>query len=303
MNDHGLEAYTRLYHDAVISIYGSRVVSLGAGEALSDFPERLPEPARRVYRAEQEFVRRVITGEPNKDYSDPAVSAELGPLTERLRAFAGNATMLISTRLFAGAKDTTPDFSRLISSQELALTIAHLEAFLCDSVRAICRAEPAVLRRRKQLTWEDVLAAGDWERLTDMLIELCAYDFGWRTLREKVRTLTSEFGLTLSVPEDGLVLLSDAEQRRHAVMHNGGRASAEFLRKSNHESLSLNEQIPIEEAFLSRVNVEAGALCSEVFVALSEKHFGIPRAANSGVFWLKATQPDGGTRAAKPRGA
>ena len=54
------------------------------------------------------------------------------------------------------------NFRSALFRQQLVMVIAHLEAFLGDSIRAICAAEPRVLEStQKQITWSAALAYAD----------------------------------------------------------------------------------------------------------------------------------------------
>jgi hypothetical protein len=182
-----------------------------------------------------------------------------------------------------GSTEGHPDFARLLLTHELTMTLALVEAFLGDSLRAMCRREPRILRRSKQITWEEVVDAGNWDFLLARLVEAFAYDFGWKSLRDKVVWLGKEHGLKLVLAEPELAAMDGAEQTRHLIVHNGGRASAEYLERTGRTDVAVGTLVPIDSGFVEAFHDVALYLCGEVYAAIAMGFFGEPADPHTGV--------------------
>jgi hypothetical protein len=289
-----LPEYRRRYFDAVGAIDQTRLITVVAAEVLTDFPKRLPpELLESISRALEHMVRGLQELLPairrdargtRKKATRIRRSAPGFTLTFDTPA-AERTLFLFLTRSLSGEGNLEFDFSRPLYAQQLVMTLAHLDAFLADSLRAACRRESRLLRRGRQLTWEQALNAGGWESLLDLLVDEYCYEFGWKTVSDKVLHLRSELGVPLEPPDDDLLALSEAEQVRHIIIHNGGRVSREFLRRTRRTDLHLDELIPVPAEYADHVATLSAILCADTFIAVSKKFFeatdkdltGVPR--------------------------
>jgi hypothetical protein len=173
----------------------------------------------------------------------------------------------------ATAELTSISFDRTAGAQRLLMTIAHVEAFLSESVRAICHSEPRVLATGRQLKWEEVIGAGSWDTLLDLMIERHVYQQGWQgDIAARVAAFCAAYGVELPTPHDVIEDLAQAEQARHVILHAGGRVTEEYLRKAR-VIAPLVSLVPMEGAFLEKVSQGARRLCDDLFYSTSAKFF------------------------------
>jgi hypothetical protein len=177
--------YRQIYMNFHIAVEQTHLMSLVAGDALKDFPNRLPTEAILGTYVDlrdmlDKFIRQREKGrtKPNKRAAQYQINVK-NPL-------AGSSIQLLLTQVLAGKNPKELDFDRVLYAQELVMLIAHLDAFLGDSLRAICRTEPKVLHSNKQMRWDIILKQGNWENLMESMIEVHTYEFGWKSIRERL---------------------------------------------------------------------------------------------------------------------
>jgi hypothetical protein len=166
------------------------------------------------------------------------------------------------------------DFGSLVIAQELVILLAHVDAFISDSIRAMCKAKPIILISDKKISWRDVIETGNWDDLISYLTEEYSYDLGWNSISDRISYISERHGLKISLSEP-IRRLSEAEQLRHLIIHNGGRVSQEYLKKTGKTDVDLGELITITHDYTKQVAEDALLLLNNIFLSVSEKFFGI----------------------------
>jgi hypothetical protein len=119
-----------------------------------------------------------------------------------------------------------------VFAQQLVTVVAYTEAFLADTLRAICRLRPEIVQSsQKELTWALALSFPDRESLLAALID----DFVSSRVRATdmkgfVTLFVKEQGLEFQLDPDDVASMALGEQVRHLLVHNGGRVDRKFLR-------------------------------------------------------------------------
>ena len=267
------EDYAKRYHDLVASVGETRVIALAAGPSLEEFPEHLRGGVKEAAVEALGQLARTLEEVTADGPPDDTVTIDLpgveGPSDEGLKRLIVNSFV---ARIFAEEEPGMFEVTNALHAQELVMILAHLEAFLADTIRAICMADPRVLRRGKKVSWEEVVSCGGWDELMTFLSEEYAFETGWKSIPERIEHLRDQHGLEIDVPEGPMAQLAAAEQLRHLILHNGGRVSPEFLRRTGAD-YEVGEKIVIDGAFGGSVAFAALALANAVFDTVSEKFF------------------------------
>ena len=79
----------------------------------------------------------------------------------------------------------------------------------------------------RTIKWEEIIDAGDWDRLLEQMIERHVFTAGFRINTRQTRHLGERVGLELNVDEEPLKQLESSEYPRNVFVRNGGRASQE----------------------------------------------------------------------------
>ena len=133
--------YRQIYMNFRIAVGQTHLVSLAAGDALKDFPKRLPPETREAILAtfvdmKDKLGKAIRIAE--KRRAKPSKRSTSYRIDVK-SALAGSSLQLMVVQVLAGKKHNELDFDRLLYAQELVMLIAHLDAFLGDSLRTICR--------------------------------------------------------------------------------------------------------------------------------------------------------------------
>ncbi len=272
-----LEDYTQSYHDFIIAVRQIAAIYAVSKAALHDFPENLPQelidPYNEVLSKIAETAR--TSGERAtqiqwqvEDASDPVISL----------------VFMVFAHVGAGRAGKI-DFDRVISSQQLVMTFAHLDAFLGDTVRTSCRARPKAMKSKKTPTWDRALNADNWEQFVESMIDEYVYEFGWQNAAKRIELLKERFGIGLNVSPDEILFLDKAENLRHEFVHNGGKATQQYLDKANDSSLKLGELIPLDGNFLFDLSRLAINVVSELFASVLKQFFSTTPEDQQTMIW------------------
>ncbi len=274
-----LRGYKRFYYDAVTGIQRGQVASMVSALVLAEFPSKLPvEVKDEIIKAMKGFAAMIddtLQEQEAKEKTSDGLNTNGSPLTwPSLKLFISAALSKDSCSL---------DFGPLLFQQGLVMTLAHIDGFLSESFKVIFRREPRVLRRSKQLTWEDALAAGSYEKLLTTLSEQYAFELGWKTLSQRIEWMRDEINLPLHAVSE-YAMLEEAFQIRHIIVHNGGRVSKEFLARTGRADVTLGEDLILTPGYCKEIAAQAELFCSDVFVCIAEKFFEAKKTDLTGIF-------------------
>src|SRR5262245_4654948 len=146
------------------------------------------------------------------------------------------------------------NFSEIAYSQQLVMGFARINAFISDSIRAICTARPAVLKTgKKAITWERLVDLSDWDSVFSHMVEEYVYKLGWDSVVDVVDDLNDRLGLQVALLQDTRDRIYEAELLRNVVIHCGGQASAEYLARTKRKDAVLGQKMTIDRAFVDQV--------------------------------------------------
>jgi hypothetical protein len=270
------QSYRKAYYGYELSVSQTRVLTVVAGEAVKEFPNRLPEYLRRPLVALiVDLARSTAKSEAEREeisanVEDTPGGSDWGKKKSKL--FGPWLDMAIASGMMGGSAEDV-DFERLLCSQELVMLFTHLNAFMADSLRAICQVCPEVLGSGKQIDWATALSFHGRKELVDHLTERYVFEFGWESVPKRLEFLRKELGLAIECPGSDLELIEAAENIRNIVVHNGGRVDQQYIEKTGQNELVIGELVPVTSEYVVRVSTATRLLVGELFVQVSKKFF------------------------------
>lgn len=252
----GWKAYSKRFGDFVAAISQTELISQAAAHSLKEFP-RLPfVPPITARIATDAHTSKVTYSRPT---DRPIVIPYVTMIGRRIQNPEGKV-----------------DFSGAILSEQVAMLIAHTEAFLADTLRAICIEHPGRIRASQaQITWQDALAyRGRASLLRGLVDRFVDTRLRGADLRDTLSILIKDFGLEFQPDEDTLVDLRLGEQIRHLVVHNGGRIDAQFARQVGIPLKRTGQPYPLDEHFVQKLATACDIAAIDVFFATALKCFG-----------------------------
>lgn len=297
------EEYQETYYSFKLSVNQTVLANALAGAVMEGFPARLPATLRSpIMRSLGQLFRAVQDLLSPSDF--PGIGEKLAELD--FSGFEGRPEtsgasqqspfaqigfepgykvfeLLLATTLL-GSSVTDLDFRHLTSSQALVMVLAHLDAFIADSLRATCHAQPEVIKSQRKVTWETVMSCGDWDTLFTHLVEKYVFKSTWGTVVDRVHAMQKELKLLENVPELDLALLKKAEQTRNVIVHNGGRVSQEFVDRTGLEGAEIGDLVPVPFEYVDEIAVTSSSLAGWLFGEVSIKFFGMKASQIGTIF-------------------
>ena len=283
--------YRIRYFDLIASINGTRAISLVASEVLKDFPARLPAKSRALVLALVNDVSNALLGAVQQLKDNAIAEGQRAEPAVHIRGrgpLARATLQLMMAQSLSGRNVRDFNFSYRLRAQELVMLLAHFDAFMADSLRAICVREPNTLKRSSTLTWTEIMQCGSWDQLVTHLVEQQAYSFGWSSARQKIATLEKEFGLTICADNADLGILEASEQARHLVVHNNCRVNEEYNRRTD-KNLKIGSLVRISRPFVDRSALAISMVAGDTFRAIARKFFAADDSTLTGVWQREAT--------------
>jgi hypothetical protein len=262
------EIYRDIYDTSQVSMFETIIVTLASQATLRQYPHNLPRKlAKPLLNDFQEMMGFVVKNKPI-----------IGRQTKERKHFKWNQNkeLLFNTLLMAMSKRYSGrrkyfDFQRQILCQEIVMTYAHLDAFLADTIRIICKAKPEVMKADKTVTFETILSARDQDELIDTMADEWVRDFSYRPIKDQLKEFGKRFGLSIICPDRYLKLIHEGELVRHIFVHNGGKVNRQFLLRSGKTNLHSGELFPITHIYTRRLNTAIQKLCGQIFCQVSRK--------------------------------
>lgn len=278
------ETYKKTYHSYELSVNQTRVLTIVAAQVLEDFPKKMPKHLRApMARDFKELGRLVVTAKFGRQTKQKKTKPK-----EIKFSLSSHLTDHVMAMYLAQLNLDMPraelDFGRLLCSQELVMLFAHLDAFMADSLRIVCQARPEVLKSDRKMDWATILSCGGWEELLNRLAEQHVFAFGWQSLPERIEYLNDRLGLSLEGRGYDVKMLEEAANMRHVVVHNGGRASQEYITRTGRNDLAVGEIVPVTPEYVDDVFASSRMLASELFRKVSEKFFDVDDSDLRGVW-------------------
>lgn len=168
---------------------------------------------------------------------------------------------------------------RLLAYHELSMIMAHLEAFITDTLRSIWLQNPSILEstasgrealKNYGVSTLSALNSEQLERITDNAI----WDIMRKSSQAYLRYLADV--LLLSIKTDDKVLYR-ADLDRNAIVHNGGIITQDkYIDKLNDKErrgLIAGEHIAINAEYIIQISNLVQSLGETIFEEVSKKHF------------------------------
>jgi hypothetical protein len=275
------EAYAKKYHNSRVLIEQLTVLSIVANEVLKDFPRNLPTKLGsfllKIMEGMAEAMRNSklepIEGSPGQLRVQTSVKFEESEDGE-WPELVSSATQILMSQSLVGLPFRL-DFEGSLRAQEVVMLLAHLDGFMVETLRAVCRIRPEVLKKAsKSASWEDIVECGGWEELLDFLSEKYSYEFGWmESIKNRISFLEEQFKLKLDIPSEDLVFIEKMENVRHVIVHNGGIVSKEYVSRTSESDLAIGTPVSITEIMITRLSTLTALLCERIYKQISVKFF------------------------------
>jgi hypothetical protein len=282
--------YRDSYQSYELSASQSRVLTIVAREALKDFPSKLPKSIREPLTDTMTQVNRAL-GLAEPETEGRPVPEYIAMDVSKSHEIAKAALSMYLARAHLGIPSEDVDFERALCSQALVMVFAHIDTFMCDTIETVCRMRPEIMNSRKSMEWDTILSLGGWEELLDHMIEMYVFKFGWKPVSQRVEFLRKEIGLNIDFTDSELGSVAEAENLRHVVVHNGGRGSEEYLKKSGRQDVALGELLPIPPVLVQDAYQATRTLAGHLFLAVSEKFFDKDSSLLPGVWRRRGSNP------------
>ena len=288
------DSYRSTYQNYIMVTTQVEILTLVSAETLKDFPVNLPDELKtpilnamlEMATALKDVVTAAKEGRSIKRKVGGTGDAKKGKLVDSALSLFMSQIPIDGSKQMGQELDEKLKlgFERLLSSQGIIMTFAYLDAFMADSLRAVCMARPEVLKSEKKIEWSTALTFDNKEDLIRYLVERYVFEFGWLTLSKRIDYLKKEVGIALRIPESEMKLLNMAENIRHVAVHNGAKVSQEFIERTGRKDLVVGDFIPISFEEIGDISQAARLLSSDLFHAISTKYFGIAEDKLTGVW-------------------
>ncbi|MBC7877707.1 MAG: hypothetical protein H7Y59_11115 [Anaerolineales bacterium] len=265
-----LKEYADIYQNLIISLNQVNAVASVAQVVLNNFPENLPSDLSVLYNQALSHISQTQKEMEKKEGYEGAEWKIEFPGMEYPAVLPLLLTVL--SHITAHPKAEIK-FTGIISSQQIVMVLAYLDAFLSETVRIICTLQPLALKTQKTITWEKAIDAGSWEQLIENMIHDYVYEIGWKNISQRIALLSDKFGLLVNVSESDLLFLNENEDIRHLLVHAGGKVTKTYLDKTGNKDLIVGTTIVIDSKQTSELSHISTKVAGLIFRSVLEKYF------------------------------
>lgn len=259
------------------------LATVAAEQLLTNFPHQLSEPQRSRIKETLASLPYIV---PRKSSVESSADND-----EKHHADVYDEDLPYIWPLFLerlvlrwSGREVPTDYTMLVYPQYLAMTIAHLEAFVGDSLQTICRVRPEILKCNRSISWKAVVESPDRDALLQALTEAYCYELGQKSICLKLEYLREKHGVSGEYSSADLELIEEAELLRNLILHNGSRVSLEYLRRTKQSGLRVGERVQVSLPFAQDLGEAAMRLAGNLYIAVSSKFF--PGQSRPGVVVL-----------------
>lgn len=153
--------------------------------------------------------------------------------------------------------------------------VALFDAFVSDSLTAVLRARPEMLRSNRKLSYETILAATDRDDLIAHMAEREVGEFAYQSFRAKSSYLRDRFGIEMPSPEEAdLDTVVERLARRNLLVHNNGFVNSAYLDSVRQDPPVVGKQLEVTEPYFNVAAQEFIAMARHLTRTLTEKFAG-----------------------------
>lgn len=230
---------------------GARMAKEGGleGEEADAFTELWVEDFERLKRDTQSASGDAgHDDDTTDDTSSPQDDGGMASFDYMLRA-AGASAMLKTTRSLLIKPMAGDTFNRAL----LVFAVGALESVVAQVVRTRLRLHPnALISGQKEYSLAELIQLGDLEKLIEHAIEQRVDDLCFGSLEDWNKWFEDNLSTSLKKLALDWGDTWEAVQRRHVVIHNGGRASRLYLAKVPESSARVGDRLSVSSEYLRR---------------------------------------------------
>lgn len=253
--------YRKRYSVFLASLQQTEMIYFHAAKAIPDTPTKIKEEDKEetpflVNLSRQSF--RQVSDEWRTDH----MLLDIEPIVQLV---------------FDGKKE------RILAYHELAMLIAHLEAFVTDTLKTVWLLDPSILETTTPTGKKALKDFGTsaLSSLSSEQLERISDDAIWDLMRKSTDAYMNYLVKTLSLSiSTNYGLLYRANLDRHAIVHNGGVITQDKyigkLNEKERQGLVAGEPIPINSEYISRIYNLVQTLGEGIFTEVSRRYFGVP---------------------------
>lgn len=301
--------YMRRFDSFRLSLNQGRVASAVAIETLKGFPKRIPlsqlkalERDGRTFIAAYLRVQETIRRDPSSDFTH---SIPLKTRSLRVVQFVVATLNVLGIRQRLGWKGKPPRFDQLVLQQELVMLVAHLEAFLSDTLRVILLVNPDLMKKNLTIEWEQLRSFDDVNDAHAFFVERAVRDFSSKSLAKQLEYLR-DLGLGMRIGVGELHDIQGAAEARNSIVHYAGWIPKEQFRKRVPVSRLRGRQgtgplIQMTRDYVHEISELAESLAYKTFQSVMSKIFHKTEA--HGTELLTIAVPKGASRSKDETGS
>lgn len=127
--------------------------------------------------------------------------------------------------------------------------VDHLYLYLSDILTEVLLFEPNLLKGEGTVPVTVALELGSKEAITKYLAEKKVKDLSYKSLAEVMEYFEKRVGIDLQI-EPGIVRdVVEIVERRHLLVHNGGRVDAKYISRTGSE-LQIDDRVEIDSSYM-----------------------------------------------------
>jgi len=143
------------------------------------------------------------------------------------------------------------DLERLLLEFELIYLFVIIEALMSDLLRIIYQAKPESLKSNNQITHEDIINLGNWEKIIGKLIQNKVYNLGRLSLNNKLDEF-EKIGLDNIKSDIDIEFLEKITKIRNLIVHDGGKVNQEYY--NLYPDTKIGNLVPIDLEIIGKAN-------------------------------------------------
>jgi hypothetical protein len=278
------EDYRATYVAFDTGICQTEIIVTAADTILDDFPENLPAKWKEDIDVGLDSYYDMV--EEALDKIDDGGIIKLRPTKDLKSQFERDSSGLLKPLIDVYTKLSVMEypldeisFSKRAYYQQLVMIFSHLDSFIADSLRTICKVKPEVLKSRKKIDWDTVINADSLEEVKEEIVEKFVYQFGWEKVVDRVEKMEQDFGLDIPISQNSLDVVEIAESGRNLVTHDGGKINQEYIDLIKRitgiqiDQAAIGQSMNISKEEVHRYSESVRMIGGAIYAAISKKYF------------------------------
>lgn len=234
-----------------VTIAGIHQTYLESVFRLTSYVKDISNAIQDLRTRHDKLSKKLVAAKEGMPFDDPEAKKPGAQLIQLELKDEELEVMIEAVQLKQGYVEKYPDFA---FEMAFVYLVATFDAFLTDIFEAVIISKPAILKSKKQISYDKLLDFASTSELIDHLAKRELNELSYKSINEQAEYYKDKFGVSLVVSGTPIEDLIEIRSARNLLVHNNGIINHIYLDQVKASPYNLGEHVRIDAAYFQAAN-------------------------------------------------